>query len=483
MGEKNAEKGTGEDYNELSTKIGLEVHQQLEGKKLFCSCPTIIQKGNPDYKVSRVLRASAGETGEIDAAAKHEMIKKKTFIYQGYEDITCLVELDSEPPHEVNKEALKTALQVAKLLNCNIVDRIYFMRKVVVDGSNTSGFQRTALVGTDGWIKVNGKRITVPTVCLEEEACQVVKRTNDYDIYNLSRQGIPLIEIATGPDISTPEECKEAASHLGLILRSVKGIKRGIGTIRQDVNISIKNGSRVEIKGFQDLRSIPKVVNYEIERQLKLIKYGRKVNEEVRKAEPDFTTSYLRPMPGSARMYPETDSKPIVPELKEIEDIGDIELIHDRIEKIHKKTGIDKHLIKIILKQDIDLLSYLEKYKKIKPMFIADYFVSFPKELRKRYSVEVNVAEFADELFGKLNNNELPKEAVIEILAVLGKGKKPDYSKYKGISDGELEKELKAIVEKNKGAPFKALMGMAMHRFRGKVDGKKVSDVLKKICG
>ncbi|MBD3313988.1 Glu-tRNA(Gln) amidotransferase GatDE subunit E, partial [Candidatus Woesearchaeota archaeon] len=207
------------DYKSLGFKAGLEIHQQLEGYKLFCSCNTMIRRDDPDFTVNRELRASAGETGEIDIAAAHEQAKKKQFTYHGYKDTTCLVELDSEPPHPVNQEALKTALQVAKLLNCEIVDEIQFMRKTVIDGSNTSGFQRTALIGIEGWVEIDGKRITVPSVCLEEEACQIIERTKDHDTYNLSRLGIPLIEIATGPDISSPEECREAAAKIVMILR------------------------------------------------------------------------------------------------------------------------------------------------------------------------------------------------------------------------------------------------------------------------
>ncbi len=466
------------DYDKLGTKIGLEIHQQLEGEKLFCNCPTIIRKDKPDFKVERVLRASSGESGEVDKAAKHEMVKKKAFIYEGYEDITCLVEADCEPPHEVNKQALKITIQIANVLNCKIVDLIQFMRKVVIDGSNPSGFQRTALIGMDGWIEVDGKKIGIPTVCLEEEACQVIQRNGKFDVYNLSRQGIPLIEIATDPDIKTPEECKKAAEHLGLILRSVGGMKRGIGSIRQDVNVSIKKGARIEIKGFQDLRSIPKVIDYEIERQAKLVSKRENVTSEVRKAEPNFTTSFLRPMPGADRMYPETDVLSIVPDLKNIEKV---ELIQDKIDKLHKETGLDVNLIKILIKQDIDILSYLKKYKNINPNFFVEYFISYPKELKRKHNVEVDVLKYSEEIFDKINDSSVPKEAVIEILSEIGKGNKPDYSKYKGVSDKELEKEIKSIIDKNKGAPFGALMGQAMAKFRGKVDGKKVSEVLKKL--
>jgi len=311
-------------YQKLGFKCGLEIHQQLEGKKLFCSCPTLNSDKEPDVKFERGLRAVAGETGQIDIAAKYEMEKGKKFIYEADSSDTCLVEMDEEPPHELNKQALETTLKVALLLNAKIVDEIQVMRKTVVDGSNVSGFQRTALVAQDGYINTSLGKVKIPIICLEEEAAQKLEESNGYVKYRLDRLGIPLIEIATDASIKNNEHAKEVAAHIGMVLRSV-GVKRGLGTIRQDVNVSIQKGARTEIKGFQDLRSIPKVIDFEINRQLDAINArkstgrnnkisgtnfvgkGKKLSEEVRKVEKDFTTSFLRPMPGAARLYPETD--------------------------------------------------------------------------------------------------------------------------------------------------------------------------------
>jgi len=307
-------------YQKLGFKCGLEIHQQLEGKKLFCSCPTLNSDQEPDVKFERRLRAVAGETGEVDIAAKHEMEKGKKFIYEADSNDTCLVEYDEEPPHELNKQALETALKVSLLLNAKIVDEIQVMRKTVVDGSNVSGFQRTALVAQDGFIETSKGKIGIPTICLEEEAAQKLEEKNGSVIYRLDRLGIPLIEIATSADIKNNEHAKEVAAYLGMILRSV-GVKRGLGTIRQDVNVSIEKGARTEIKGFQDLKSIPKVIDYEIHRQLDAINKGKKLNKEVRRVDKDFTTSFLRPMPGAARLYPETDVIHIKVDKKYIEEL------------------------------------------------------------------------------------------------------------------------------------------------------------------
>jgi len=279
-------------YNKLGFKCGLEIHQQLEGKKLFCDCDTRNSDQEPDVKFERRLRAVAGETGEVDIAAKHEMQKGKKFIYECDSDDTCLVEYDEEPPHELNKQALETALKVALLFNAKIVDEIQIMRKTVVDGSNVSGFQRTALVAQDGYINTSKGRVQMPTICLEEEAAQKLEEKDGYVKYRLDRLGIPLIEIATDASIKNNEHAKEVAAYIGMVLRSV-GVKRGLGTIRQDVNVSIEKGARTEIKGFQDLKSIPKVIDYEINRQLNSIKQGKKLNKEVRKVEKDFSTLSL----------------------------------------------------------------------------------------------------------------------------------------------------------------------------------------------
>ena len=223
------------DYEKLGFKCGLECHQQLEGRKLFCNCLTLNSDKEPDIRIKRKLRAVAGETGEIDIAAKQEMLKNKKFIYESNSEDTCLVEYDEEPPHELNKESLQTTIKVALLLNARVVDEIQVMRKTVVDGSNVSGFQRTALVAMDGHINTLQGIVKIPTICLEEEAAQKIEESNEFVRYRLDRLGIPLIEIATSADIKSPEHAKEVAGHIGMVLRSVEGVKRGIGTIRQDV--------------------------------------------------------------------------------------------------------------------------------------------------------------------------------------------------------------------------------------------------------
>lgn len=463
-------------YDELGFRCGIEIHQQLEGKKLFCHCPTEIRKDNPDFKIIRRLRASAGEEGKVDQAALHEQKKQKYFVYQGYNDINCEVELDESPPMPVNQQALKAALQVSKMLNCKIVDEIQVMRKTVIDGSNTSGFQRTMLIGMDGFLEVNQKKIRIDTLCLEEEACQIIDRSKDYDAYNLSRLGIPLIEIATAPDISSPEEAKDVAAKLGMILRSTGACKRGIGSIRQDINLSIKGGERVEIKGFQDLRSIPKIMDYEISRHLELLKKGKKVDKEVRKAEDDLTTSFLRPMPGADRMYPETDIPTIIPDM---EGITSIKTIEEKIKELSSDFKLSPEIAKELVENEIDFIKLVREFAKLQPRFIADIVINAPKEIRARFKKEINVMEHLDVL-ARANKNEIPTSAVFEILAGIAAGEEPDFGKFQGMNDDELELEIKKLIKENPEAPINALMGLLMAKHRGRIDGKKAMELLHK---
>ncbi|MBI2666532.1 Glu-tRNA(Gln) amidotransferase subunit GatE [Candidatus Woesearchaeota archaeon] len=276
------------DYQKLGLKVGLEIHQQLEGKKLFCSCPTLLREDQPHFSVQRKLRAVVGESGQIDTAAEQEQEKEKVFSYQGYTDTTCIVELDEEPPHLVNQNALYTTLQLCKLLKAEVSSVVQFMRKTVVDGSNTSGFQRTALVARNGSLETNAGKVSISWINLEEDACKIVsdiqenknnvKENNVKEkIYRLDRLGIPLIEIGTGPEIHSPEQAQETAKKLGMLLRSLSGVKRGLGTIRQDVNISISGGNRVEIKGAQDLQQLPLLVELEVKRQKELLQIKKEL--------------------------------------------------------------------------------------------------------------------------------------------------------------------------------------------------------------
>ena len=270
---------------EYEMMCGIEIHQQLDTKKLFCSCDSHLCEDGQGA-VYRRLRPTTSEMGEVDRAALAQFQRHMGYRYQCCEGTSCLVELDEEPPHDVNADAMQIALTFSEMLEADIIDEIHFMRKIVVDGSNTSGFQRTALIATDGKVKVGDRDISILSVCLEEDAARKVETKGDEILYRLDRLGIPLIEVATGPDMRTPEEVMEVAYRLGTLLRATRRVKRGIGTIRQDLNISIPGGARIELKGVGDLKMIPDYVRNEVNRQKMLIRVKTILNDRGTKAVP-----------------------------------------------------------------------------------------------------------------------------------------------------------------------------------------------------
>lgn len=590
------------DYQKIGFKCGIEIHQQLDTKKLFCNCTSEIIEKEPDYTIERKLRASAGETEEIDIAATQEAKKQKKTHYQGYKDNTCLIELDEAPPQPINQEALQTVLQVSKILQAETIDQIQAMRKIIVDGSNTSGFQRTALIAINGKLNTSLGEIKIPTISIEEDSARIIQQDKENTTYRLDRLGIPLIEIGTSADIKTPEHCKETAEKLGMILRSTGKVKRGLGTIRQDINISIKEGDRIEIKGAQDLQSIPKIAENEAKRQLALIeirdqlknkeainklepkkikhlftntqsqilqkatqeiigirlkgfsgilgkelmpnhrfgteisqrlktilglgiihsdelpKFGitqqevdivkkelncteqdafimsiipedkikplievvqQRINEaykgvprEVRAATPEATSSYLRPLPGAARMYPETDVPKITITKKILDNIKIPELIEDKITK-YQEQGLSKDLATLLAKSNKTqtFQEFTKKYKELKPGYIAELLMSAEKQTGK----EITQDKF-ELVLDNLNKGKIAKNSVLEILTQ----DKPEIQKYYLITDKELEQKIRKIIEQNKGLELRQLIGKAMQELKGKAESEKIIELLKK---
>jgi len=588
-------------YNKLGLRVGIEIHQRLNTKKLFCNCSSL-QSEESEKEIKRKIRPVAGELGEIDPAALYEFLRNRTFVYRLYQGETCLVELDEEPPHPLNREALKIGLQICMLLNCTIPDEIHVMRKTVIDGSNTGGFQRTAIIGMNGEIKTSTGLIKIETVALEEEAARIEERRGDEIVYKLNGLGIPLIEIATSADIHSPEQAKEVAEKIGMLLRATN-VQRGIGTIRQDVNISIAGGARIEVKGFQELADIPKLVENEAKRQASLIEikkelqkrglkeikeaedvtklfenaqcnfikknkpkkilalklekfagllkkecgdrtfgkelsayagaYGYgiihsdedlekyKLNNEFRKMReklkakdedavliiagdnpekameavkkragqcsigvPEETrvadgvgSKYTRPLPGSERMYPETDIPPIVINREVLESIEIPETLEERERALQKI--LPKELARQIINSD-----YLEIFEEIDgdPILAATTLTSTITDLkRKGFRIEkIHKKDFV-EIFELVKKKEISKDSVPSALEMVINGNKNEIKKTLGLMDDEeMEKIVKDIIKKNKDLNEKALMGLAMEKLRGRAEGKRVMEIVRK---
>ncbi|MHA2182237.1 MAG: Glu-tRNA(Gln) amidotransferase subunit GatE [Promethearchaeota archaeon] len=289
------------DYEKLGLKCGLEIHQQLNTvTKLFCRCPAKLQgTREPDFTVKRKMRPVLSELGVYDEAMITEYQKGMGTTYEGYNDVICTYELDDTPPFQCSIEARNVALQIAMLLNANIIEEMHVVRKNYLDGSVPCGFQRTMILGTDGFITLeNSKKIRIDILSLEEDAARKIKTERKTNYFRLDRLGIPLVEVTTKPDIRTPEECREAAERIGLLLWSTN-VKKVLGSIRQDINVSITGGIRVEIKGVQKLDWIPVLINHEISRQLKLLEIKeelakRKLEEKNLSSSPIELTEVLR---------------------------------------------------------------------------------------------------------------------------------------------------------------------------------------------
>lgn len=246
--------------------------------------------------------------GEIDPAALFEFQKQKSFYYEYYDTTTCLVEADEEPPHDLNPEAIDICLTMASLLKSVPVHEVHTMRKIVIDGSNTTGFQRTAVVANGGGIIVGEKTIGIQTICLEEDAARKIADDDKANttVYRLDRLGVPLIEIATAPDIGSPREAQEVALAIGMLLRSTSRVKRGLGSIRQDVNVSIKGGKVIEIKGFQQLDMLSALVQYEVQRQEGLVRIQETLHQR------DITSDRFEQTPKDiSKLFVNTESKVI----------------------------------------------------------------------------------------------------------------------------------------------------------------------------
>jgi glutamyl-tRNA(Gln) amidotransferase subunit E len=279
------------DPDSLGFMCGLEIHQQLATGKLHSRMPSELYDFGIDdipddwgYSERR-LRASRGEGGKIDVAARFEQRRNRTFAYVQPPN-AGLIELDEAPPLPHDREAVDIVLTMSALLQAKPVPALQPMRKTVVDGSNTSGFQRTTLVSTNGQLITKTGEVGVSVICLEEDSARKLetKSTPEGELvtYTLDRLGLPLVEIATDPDIVTPEHAKESALALGSLLRDTRRVRRGLGSIRQDLNVSIACGDRVEIKGCQDLEWIPRIIRIEMARQLHMYRLANQLRDEAK---------------------------------------------------------------------------------------------------------------------------------------------------------------------------------------------------------
>ncbi|MCD4749424.1 MAG: Glu-tRNA(Gln) amidotransferase subunit GatE [Thermoanaerobaculales bacterium] len=260
------------DYTEIGLIAGLEVHQQLLTKtKLFCRCPSGLYTTEHDGTVLRHMRPTLSELGEYDGTALMEFKTKKNIIYLLHESNTCTYETDDTPPFLINQEAVDVAIEQCLMLGCDIVDELHIARKQYLDGSIPTGFQRTAIVGVNGRLPFRGRELSITQVSVEEDSCREVSDNGHLIVWRTDRLGVPLIETVTGPDLRTPDEVEEAILLVGRVCRSTGHVRVGLGASRQDVNVSVRGGTRVEIKGVPKAGWAPALVHGEAIRQVNLL--------------------------------------------------------------------------------------------------------------------------------------------------------------------------------------------------------------------
>ncbi|MCE5267365.1 MAG: Glu-tRNA(Gln) amidotransferase subunit GatE [Planctomycetaceae bacterium] len=261
------------DYQAIGLISGLEVHQQLlTREKLFCRCPAGLYTESHDGEVLRHMRPTLSELGEYDGTALMEFKTKKEIVYLLNQQNVCTYEMDDTPPFLVNQEAIDVAIELCLTMNLDIIDEVHIARKQYLDGSIPTGFQRTAIVGVNGWLPFKGRRLTITHVSIEEDSCREVKDKGHQIIWRTDRLGMPLTETVTGPELHTPEEVRDAILLCGLVARSTGRVRTGIGASRQDVNVSVRGGDRCEIKGVPRAGLAVKLVHNEGWRQYNLLK-------------------------------------------------------------------------------------------------------------------------------------------------------------------------------------------------------------------
>ena len=260
------------DYAEVGLKVGLEVHQQLlTDKKMFCQCPAGLYTSSHDGSVLRHMRPTLSELGEYDGTALMEFKTRKNIIYLLHTTNVCTYEMDDTPPFLVNPQAIDIAIEQCLMLGCDIVDEVHIARKQYLDGSIPTGFQRTAIVGVNGRLPFLGRELGITQVSVEEDSCREVSDRGHLIVWRTDRLGMPLIETVTDPDIRTPEETEEAILLIGRVCRSTGHVRVGLGASRQDVNVSVRGGRRVEIKGVPKAGWAPALVHSEAVRQVNLL--------------------------------------------------------------------------------------------------------------------------------------------------------------------------------------------------------------------
>lgn len=304
---------TQDDYDRIGFMSGLEVHQQLlTDEKLFCRCPAGQYNKSEDYdaEVIRHMRPTLSELGEYDGTALMEFKTRKEIIYRIKNETACTYEVDDTPPFPIDRQALEIAIEISLLSKLNIVGEVHITRKQYLDGSIPTGFQRTAIIGVEGEIPLKNRNIRLIQLSLEEDSCREISDIGHVRVYKTDRLGMPLIETVTYPDCTNPDEVMEANNYIRFLNRSTGKVRTGMGAGREDVNVSCRGGSRVEIKGVAHTKWIPELTHNECFRQWALLNMREELKAKVKDPEKwKMTSKKLNPHAYNFRYKPLTEAK------------------------------------------------------------------------------------------------------------------------------------------------------------------------------
>lgn len=323
----------------MKTVIGFEIHEQINTPtKLYCDCPANYRDVPPNTNICEVCTGMPGSK-----------------------------------PFPVNQAAIDAAIEIAMMLNCEIVkDPIYIQRKHYDYPDLPSGYQRTSLpIGKNG----NLLGVGIWEVHMEEDPGKYDPISGKVD-YN--RSGVPLVEIVTAPEIYSAKDGRNFMRELVKVLRYTGKVRTEGGTMRMDTNISLEGGGRVEIKNINSIKGAYKALKFEITRQKNLRKRGRTVKRETRaflEAQMITKTMRAKEEADDYRYIPDPDIPPILVRDEKINDIRGImqEAPHLKEERFIKDYGVKADDAKIIA-SELELANAFEKIAKaVDPKYAANW--------------------------------------------------------------------------------------------------------------
>ena len=462
--------------------IGLEIHAELNTKsKMFCSC-----KNDPEEKEANVNVCPI-----------------------------CLAHPGTLPV--ANKDAIRKVIKTGLALNGNIAEKSKFDRKNYFYPDLPKGYQISQY---DMPIVEGGElnNIEITRIHLEEDTGSSTHPPNtDYSLVNFNRAGVPLMELVTEPIITTAQQAKEFARQFQLVLKYIGVSEANMekGQMRVEANISIRPekqkelGTKVEVKNLNSFRTVGKAIEYEVERQTKVLEAGDSVVQETRGWDESKQETFSQREKEEAhdyRYFPEPDLPPLSFSKEFIEEIHHElpELPQQRKKRFKEEYKLSDEHIEVLVGNK-DLGEYFEQVaSELNSEYTtlsANYLVSDLKGLLQGMSVEdeefVITAENFAELIKLIGEKEISTPAAKAVLHDMFKtGADPTHIVgEKGLAQVSDETQIKTIAKEiiknnqkaagdykaGKEQSLKFLVGQLMAQTKGTVDPNIASEILRDL--